>query len=251
VVEKSIAVKPVDKTKTTGKEDGSTPKKTVAAGKTVYAQNQKKRQDRRPKRGGFNKDRQSDEFEQRIVDIARVTRVMAGGKRMRFRACVAIGNKKGKVAIGLAKGADVTIAITKAVNKAKKEMIEVPIVNDTIPHEIYWKKGAAKVLLKPGSKGRGVIAGGAVRIILELAGVRNVTSKILGTNNKVNIVKCTIEALDNLKKIERKASQKNKKAKKQDKVNGTAREGGQDQNKKVEKKATDKIVKQDNKKTKN
>ncbi len=208
VAGKPVAVKLADKAKTTGKEGSLTSKKTVAPGKTVYAQNQKKKQDRRPRRGGFNKDRQSDEFEQRIVDIARVTRVMAGGKRMRFRACVAIGNKKGKVAVGLAKGADVTIAITKAVNKAKKEMIEVPIVNDTIPHELYWKKGAAKVLLKPGSKGRGVIAGGAVRIILELAGVHNITSKILGTNNKVNIVKCTIEALNNLKKVEGKPKKK-------------------------------------------
>jgi small subunit ribosomal protein S5 len=193
----------------------STDAKNSEPEKTMYAQ--KKKQDKRPKRGGANagKDKPTDEFEQRIVDIARVTRVMAGGKRMRFRACVAIGNKKGKVAVGLAKGADVTIAVNKAVNKAKKDMIEVPIVNDTIPHEIYWKKGAAKVLLIPASKGRGVIAGGAVRIILELAGVHNITSKILGTNNKVNIVKCTIEALDNLRKIEKKAPKpENKEAKK-------------------------------------
>ena len=184
----------------------SVEKKVSTPEKTVYAQ--KKKMERKPKRGAFTKDRQPDEFEQKIVDIARVTRVMAGGKRMRFRACVAIGNKKGKVGIGLAKGADVTIAVNKAVNKAKKVMIEVPIVNDTIPHEIYWKKGAAKVLLKPASQGRGVIAGGAVRVILELAGVHNITSKILGTNNKVNIVKCTIEALDNLKKVEKKAVKK-------------------------------------------
>jgi small subunit ribosomal protein S5 len=145
-----------------------------------------------------------EEFEQKMIDIARVTRVMAGGKRMRFRACVAIGNKKGRVAIGLAKGADVTGAVTKAVNKAKKEFIDIPIINETIPHEIFQKLGAAKILLKPAKKGRGIIAGGVVRIILELSGVKSVTSKILGTGNKVNNAKCTIEALRNLKRPETK-----------------------------------------------
>jgi len=145
-----------------------------------------------------------EEFEQRIIDIARVTRVMAGGKRMRFRACVAIGNRKGRVAIGLAKGADVTMAVTKAVNKAKKNFIEIPIVNETIPHEIYQKFGAAKILFKPARRGRGIIAGGAVRMLLELSGVKNIVSKILGTSNKVNNVKCTIEALKRLKKVEQK-----------------------------------------------
>jgi len=141
-----------------------------------------------------------EEFEQKMIDIARVTRVMAGGKRMRFRACVAIGNKKGRIAIGLAKGADVTGAVTKAVNKAKKDFIDIPIVNETIPHEIYQKLGAARILFKPAKKGRGIIAGGAVRILLELSGIKSITSKILGTGNKVNNVKCTIEALKNLKK---------------------------------------------------
>ncbi|OGF23803.1 hypothetical protein A3H09_00085 [Candidatus Falkowbacteria bacterium RIFCSPLOWO2_12_FULL_45_13] len=139
-----------------------------------------------------------------MLDIARVTRVMAGGKRMRFRACVAIGNKKGRVAMGLAKGADVTGAVTKAVNQAKKEFIDIPITNETIPHAIYQKLGAAKILLKPAKKGRGIIAGGVVRIILELSGVKNVVSKILGTGNKVNNAKCAIEALKNLKKPEPK-----------------------------------------------
>lgn len=145
-----------------------------------------------------------EEFEQKMIDIARVTRVMAGGKRMRFRACVAIGNKKGRVAIGLAKGADVTGAVTKAVNKAKKEFIDIPLVNETIPHEIYQKLGAAKILIKPARKGRGIIAGGVVRIVLELSGIKNVTSKILGTGNKVNNAKCIIEALRNLRRPEPK-----------------------------------------------
>ncbi|MDD4900487.1 MAG: 30S ribosomal protein S5 [Patescibacteria group bacterium] len=154
-----------------------------------------------PRGRGEGKD---EEFEQKMIDIARVTRVMAGGKRMRFRACVAIGNKKGRVAIGLAKGADVTGAVTKAVNKAKKEFTDVPIVNETIPHEIYQKLGAAKILLKPAKKGRGLITGGVVRIILELSGVKNITGKILGTGNKVNNAKCVMEALKNLKRPELK-----------------------------------------------
>ncbi len=176
--------------------------KAQDSGQSVYA---KKRQDKRgDKKRGAAKKEDGDEFEQRMVDIARVTRVMAGGKRMRFRACVAIGDKKGKIGLGMAKGADVSLAVNKAVNNAKKAMIDVPIVNDTIPHEIFHKFGSAYVLLKPASKGRGVIAGGAIRIILELAGIKNVTSKNLGTNNKVTISKCLIEALDLLKKIETK-----------------------------------------------
>jgi len=111
----------------------------------------------------------------------------------------------------MAKGKDVTIAVTKAVNIAKKNVIAVPIVNGTIPHEIFQKFGAAKVLFKPARKGRGIIAGGAVRVVLELSGIKNVTSKILGTNNKVNNVKCTIEALGNLKKVEVKKKGEKKK----------------------------------------
>lgn len=168
-----------------------------AVGKTVYGERKKFR---RGGRKNFESERK-DEFEQRIIDLARVTRVMAGGKRMRFRVCVAIGDKKGKVGIGMGKGADVTLAVNKAVNNARKNIIEVPTVNDTIPHEIYEKFGAAKLLFKPTKKGRGVIAGGAVRIILELSGIKNITSKILGTNNKINNAKCTINALKKIKKI--------------------------------------------------
>jgi small subunit ribosomal protein S5 len=155
-----------------------------------------------PNRGGRRgprPDEPQDEFEQKIIDIARVTRVMAGGKRMRFRACVAIGNKKGKVGIGLAKGADVTLAVAKAVNQAKKVLVTVPIYKQTIAHAVDQKYGAARVLLKPAAAGRGIIAGGIVRTILELSGINNVSSKILGTNNKVNNAKCVMVALKNLR----------------------------------------------------
>ncbi|PKM91271.1 30S ribosomal protein S5 [Candidatus Falkowbacteria bacterium HGW-Falkowbacteria-1] len=147
-------------------------------------------------------ERPKEEFDQRILDVARVTRVMKGGKRMSFRVCIAIGDKKGRVAVALGKGADVTLAVNKAVNKAKKNIIEVPIYNDTIPHQINGKFGSAKIILKPVAKGRGVIAGGVVRVILDLAGVKNISSKILGTNNKVNNAKCTVMALSKLKRRE-------------------------------------------------
>ena len=156
---------------------------------------------------GDRPDQQPDEFDQKIIDIARVTRVMAGGKRMRFRACVAIGDHKGRVAIGLAKGLDVTMAVNKAVNKAKKNLITVPIVNGTIPHEVRQKSDAALIILKPASQGKGIIAGSVVRIILELAGLHNVTSKMLGSHNKINNAKCTMKALQSLRKPVRQDKQ--------------------------------------------
>ena len=153
-------------------------------------------------------ERPKEEFEQRILDVARVTRVMKGGKRMSFRVCIVIGDKKGRVGIALGKGADVTLAVNKAVNKAKKNVITVPIVNDTIPHAVLNKFGSAKILIKPAAQGRGVIAGGVVRVILDLAGINNITSKILGTNNKVNNAKCTILALKSLRSLTVKNNEK-------------------------------------------
>ena len=145
--------------------------------------------------------KQKDEFDQKLIDIARVTRVMAGGKRMSFRACVVIGDRKGRVSSGLRKGTDVSIAINKAVRAAKKKLVKVNMVNETIPGEIREKFGAARVLLKPAPRGTGVIAGGAVRTVLELAGVKNVVSKMLGSHNKINNVKATIKALEKLKDV--------------------------------------------------
>lgn len=124
---------------------------------------------------------------------------MAGGKRMRFRACVVIGDHKGRVGFGVAKGADVSLAINKAVAVAKKCVIRVPLYEDTIPHEVRTKFKAADVLLKPAPRGTGIIAGGAVRMTLDLAGVPNVASKILGSRNKINNVQATINALSSLK----------------------------------------------------
>lgn len=143
-----------------------------------------------------------EEFETRLLDLARVTRVTGGGKHLRFRALVVAGNKNGKVGIGVAKGSDVAQAIEKATRLAKKNLIDVLITKDTIPHEVYAKFGAAKVLLKPQRKGRGLVAGGTVRVICTLAGIKNISSKVLGkTKNKINNAKATIEALRKLKRI--------------------------------------------------
>ncbi len=140
-----------------------------------------------------------EEFEQKIIDLARVTRVMAGGKRMRFRACVVIGNKRGQIGYAVAKGADVTLAVNKAVAKAKKSLLTVTIHQETIPHEVRVKYKAASIILKPAPLGTGVKAGGAVREVLALSGIANIVAKIIGSNNKINNVKATFFALQSLK----------------------------------------------------
>jgi small subunit ribosomal protein S5 len=147
-------------------------------------------------------DRERSEFDQKVVEVKRVTRVVAGGKRMRFRALVVIGNHKGKVGMGLKKGADVAESVNKAVNAAKKNLITLPLVNETIPHGLTVKYKSSSLMLKPAKPGTGVIAGGAVRSVMELAGVKNVVSKMLGSNNKVNNVKAVFSAFSKMKSKE-------------------------------------------------
>jgi len=150
--------------------------------------------------GAGGRDRQKDEFQTKLLDLARVTRVTGGGKRMSFRAVVVAGDKKGKVGIGIDKGKDVSQAIEKATRRAKRDLVSVVIVDGTIPHEVMAKSGPAVILLKPQKKGRGLVAGGAVRTICDLAGVKNVSSKILsGSKNKLNNARATMEALRKLK----------------------------------------------------
>lgn len=163
-------------------------------------------------RGGFGRgprggrrDRIDDEFDQRVVELARVARVMAGGKRLRFRALVVVGNKKGRVGVGLAKGADVSLAVDKAATRARKHLVQVPLHNNTIPHEITFKYKSARVLLKPARPGTGIIAGGPVRVVLEMAGVPNVVSKILGSPNKVNNIRAVFGAFTHFKSVKTKA----------------------------------------------
>ncbi|HBR80473.1 MAG: ribosomal protein S5, nonfunctional [Candidatus Uhrbacteria bacterium GW2011_GWE2_45_35] len=155
-------------------------------------------------RGRGRGDRRSDsrepkEYEQKILELSRVTRVTAGGKRMRFRAALVIGNQAGKVGFGVAKGADVAMAVEKAFRQAKKNMFVIPMANETVPHAVNEKFGAAIVLLKPAPKGTGLKAGGAVRVVLELGGVPNAVSKIQGSSNKINVAKATMKALKRLR----------------------------------------------------
>ena len=144
---------------------------------------------------------EKSEFEQFILDLARVTRVTKGGKHLSFRTCVILGDRHGRVGYGVAKGKDVQLGVEKAVHQAKKNIIRVPIVRETIPHAVLSKFKAAVVMLKPAPKGSGIIAGGAARVVLEMAGIPNVSSKILGkTKNKIAIVKATFAALESFKK---------------------------------------------------
>lgn len=149
-------------------------------------------------RGRKNEERAPREFEQKILDLARVTRVTAGGKRMSFRCALVIGDKKGRVGLGVAKGADVQIAIEKAYKQAKKDVLTVPIVDQTLPHPIAVKFGSAMIILKPAPVGTGLKSGGAMRTVLEFAGVPNAVSKIVNSSNKINIAKATLEAIRRL-----------------------------------------------------
>lgn len=134
-------------------------------------------------------------FDERVLFVNRVARVVKGGRRFRFQALVVAGDRRGQVGMGVSKGADVTSAITKATNVAKKHLVKLPINNGTLTHDVEAKVGGSKILIKPAAPGTGLIAGGVVRIILEVAGYENVLSKSLGSNNKVNTAYATLEAL--------------------------------------------------------
>lgn len=139
------------------------------------------------------------EWKEQVVQIRRVTKVVKGGKKLSFRAIVVVGNKKGQVGMGVAKAAEVIIAIQKAVADARKNLITVPLYNSTIPHMITGRSGAGSVILRPASKGTGVIAGGAVRAVLELSGVENILSKSLGSKSPLNAANATLNALKSLR----------------------------------------------------
>lgn len=156
-------------------------------------------QRKRDKRGNDRREQKSA-YDQRVVELTRVTRVTEGGKRMSFRACVVVGNRNGMVGYAIAKGADVQQAIGKAAKRAEKHLFIVPITHGTIPHRVYVKFKAAKILLKPAPKGSGVIVGGAARHVIELAGIPNISGKMLGSGNKINNVHATFAALKMLTK---------------------------------------------------
>ncbi|PWT96593.1 MAG: 30S ribosomal protein S5 [Candidatus Melainabacteria bacterium] len=159
------------------------------------------------RRSGDDQGRQrlESEWEEKIIQVRRVTKVVKGGKKLSFRAVVAVGNSKGQVGIGVGKAAEVISAIQKGVVDARKSLVKVPLVGTTIPHQIVGKRGSSRILLKPAAKGTGVIAGGAARAILELAGVGDVLSKSLGSRAPLNVARATINGLKELRPFEEAA----------------------------------------------
>ncbi len=164
-------------------------------------QGQGQRQGGRERKPFNKKDRQDGDLEKKIVSIRRVSRTYSGGKRMRLSVCLVVGDRKGKIGIAIGKGADVVSAEAKAFNKAKKSMVQIDLKGKTIAHQIFYKKAAARIMLKPASPGTGVIAGSSLRAVLEVIGVQDILTKVIGSNNAINNAYACIEALQNLKKI--------------------------------------------------
>jgi small subunit ribosomal protein S5 len=157
-------------------------------------------------RDRFKKQEQQDnQFEERVVSINRVTKVVKGGRRFRFAALVVIGDKNGQVGFGTGKASEVPDAIKKAIESAKTNLMTVPFVGTTIPHQVTGVYGAGKVFLKPASEGTGIIAGGAVRAVFELAGINDILSKSIGTSTPINMVRATFEGLKELRTAEQVA----------------------------------------------
>jgi len=154
---------------------------------------------------------EKNELKEKVVAINRVAKVVKGGRTFRFSALVVVGDENGHVGVGNGKAAEVPDAIKKAIEDAKKNLVEVPLVGTTIPHEYVGKFGSANVMMKPAAEGSGVIAGGSVRPVLELAGYKDIKTKVIGTNNPRNVVYATINGLQNMKTIEQIAKKRGKK----------------------------------------
>ena len=153
----------------------------------------------------------TSELKEKVVSISRVAKVVKGGRTFRFSAVVVVGDGAGHVGVGNGKAAEVPDAIKKAIEEAKKNLITVPIVGTSIPHEFVGQFGSAKVMLKPAVEGTGIIAGGSVRPVLELAGYRDIRTKVIGTNNPRNVVYATLEGLKNMQTLEQVAKKRGKK----------------------------------------
>ncbi|MCS7061832.1 MAG: 30S ribosomal protein S5 [Anaerolineae bacterium] len=169
-----------------------------------------KRQRRESRPSNRPQEKPQEELDQRIVDVARVAKVIQGGRRFAFRALIVVGNNNGKVGVGTGKARGVQDAIRKATERARNNMKDITLSGGTIPHEVTYKYGGARVLLKPASPGTGIIAGGGVRAVLEAAGVKDVLTKSLGSSSKLNATMATFNGLLSLKKVEEEAQRRGK-----------------------------------------
>lgn len=186
-------------------KNGEAPKRKFGSANNFSSDNMGAARTGRGRRGGRRDNRRRERsveekmFEEQTISIDRVSRTVKGGRRLRFKALVVVGDRKARVGVGVAKGRDVQQAIEKATNIAKKNLVTIPLVDETIPHDIEVKYGAARVMLKPAAPGTGIIAGGVVRAIIGTTGISNLVTKSLGSTNKVNIAYATIKALSQLK----------------------------------------------------
>lgn len=147
------------------------------------------------------RDNGNGDYDHKVLDVARVTRVVKGGKRFSFKVIAVVGDRKGSVGVGVGKGADTTLGVEKAIRDAQKNLVKISLTGTTILHEIRLKYGSARVLLKPAKRGKGIVAGGAIRTVCDLVGIKDISAKMLGSSNKLNNARATITALSKLKTI--------------------------------------------------